>query len=104
MSSSAIARIKSLSTTKTKPKIAATIFGSQVRLRPRRVRDANASDRKRFLQHSRYRGLDLIEAQAVKVNADLAEGRDPDRWLSPRQRNALDERTQRSGVHAPKRR
>ena len=50
-----------------------------------RARDASDSDRKFHLQRSPLRYLPLTPAQAARINSDLAAGRDPRRWLSPRQ-------------------
>jgi hypothetical protein len=48
--------------------------------------DAPPSDRRHALRASSLRFLPLTPLQATKVNSDLGLGRDPARWLSPRQR------------------
>lgn len=50
-----------------------------------RARTASDSDQKRHLRRSEFRSLPLTPGQAARVNADLAAGREPERWLSPRQ-------------------
>lgn len=52
-------------------------------------RAAGPEDQKRHLRASRYAALELSEAQQCRVNAALAKGEDPLRWLSPRQHAAL---------------
>ena len=50
------------------------------------IRAAETSDYLYHLQHSSLRFAPLTELQATRVNADLAQGRDPSHWMSPRQR------------------
>ena len=40
---------------------------------------------KYYLLHSKYKNLNLSNAQATKVNSYLGQGLDPEEWLSPRQ-------------------
>lgn len=49
------------------------------------ARDAKLPHRKRHLRKSPIQYLPLTPAQATRVNADIASGNDPDRWLSPGQ-------------------
>jgi len=50
------------------------------------VRAASDDDRKYHLRRSALAPVPLSEAQAARVNADLARGHDGLRWLSPTQR------------------
>lgn len=52
-----------------------------------RAGEASDSDQKWHLRRSPLRYLPLTPAQAARINADLAVGRDPQAWLSPRQRD-----------------
>jgi hypothetical protein len=54
------------------------------------ARSAKASDQKFALRHCELRYLPLTPMQATKVNADLRSGKDPARWLSPRQRELVE--------------
>ena len=56
------------------------------------ARDAKSSDQKYWLNRSELRHLPLTPMQATKVNADLRNGADPTRWLSPRQKAMLKQR------------
>lgn len=58
---------------------------------PARARDAPPEDQKHALNASPMRYLLLTPMQATWVNAELAEGGDPARWLSPRQKSMLAE-------------
>ena len=53
------------------------------------AREAKASDQKYTLNRTELRHLPLTPMQATKVNADLRNGEDPRRWLSPRQKEML---------------
>lgn len=64
-------------------------YGRAVRASSDVPRPAKASDQKRHLRASKYRDLPLTRLQQARVNAALAQGIDPARWLSPRQRAAL---------------
>ncbi|HYM82110.1 MAG TPA: VPGUxxT family thioredoxin-like (seleno)protein, type 2 [Candidatus Limnocylindria bacterium] len=52
-------------------------------------RSASGSDQKHSLERSPLRLLPLTPMQATRVNAALALGTDPQRWLSPRQRGLV---------------
>ena len=65
-------------------------IGSRARRDDTPLRVASDSDQKWHLHRSALAALVLTPAQATHVNAELAAGRDPGRWLSPRQRQALD--------------
>jgi hypothetical protein len=51
-----------------------------------RAREASDADQKWHLRRSALRHVPITPAQAARVNAELAAGRDPLVWLSPRQR------------------
>ncbi len=69
---------------------AAAVLGADaVRRAPGAMRSARASDQQRHLRASPLAALDLTPLQRTRVNAALASGDDPARWLSPRQRAAL---------------
>lgn len=61
-------------------------FGQAVRTSASPPRPAKASDQKRHWKRSALRDLPLTRLQQARVNAALAMGSDPHRWLSPRQR------------------
>jgi len=65
---------------------AAEVFGDRVVRVRAYASPAQESDQKRALLGTPYRALALTPAQAVRVNAAVAAGRSPARWLSPRQR------------------
>jgi len=65
---------------------AAEVFGDAVRETDAPIRRADEADQKRHLRASELAGLDLTPMQRTRVNAALANGTDPLRWLSPRQR------------------
>lgn len=54
---------------------------------PATPRDAEAGDGKYHLRQSPLRYLPLTPLQAARVNSDLAAGKAPARWLSPRQQH-----------------
>ncbi len=51
-----------------------------------KLSDAKESDRRRAMRGRVWNLLPLTPAQATKVNAMLSQGKDPSKWLSPRQR------------------
>jgi hypothetical protein len=59
------------------------------------MRKAEATEYLYHLQHSFLRFVPLTELQATRVNADLAQAKDPAHWMSPRQR-ALAQRIDRT--------
>ncbi len=63
-------------------------------------RVAAASDQKWHLRRSHWRYVPLTPLQAARVNADVATGREPARWLSPRQRE-LERRVAKTDRDAP---
>ena len=65
-------------------------IGSRSRHDDATFRAAGDTDQKWHLRRSAFATLTLTGAQAARINADLAAGRDPRSWLSPRQRQALD--------------
>ncbi len=68
---------------------ATKLAGHKVVLVESPARNAKASDQKYALNRSELRHLPLTPMQATKVNADLRNGEDPRRWLSPRQKQML---------------
>ncbi len=71
---------------------ASEVWGTRARLAPGPVQTARDSDQKRYLRGARLEGLralDLTPLQRTRVNAALGLGRDPLRWLSPRQRERV---------------
>jgi hypothetical protein len=65
---------------------AAAVFGDRVQRSRTAFRLASDGDQKRHLRASPLAKLDLTPIQQARVNAALADGTDPLRWLSPRQR------------------
>ncbi len=65
-------------------------FGTRVTHTAAIARDAKASDDKRYLRRSSLRHLDLSAEQRTKINAALAQGRDPLAFLSDAQRTQLE--------------
>ncbi len=61
-------------------------LGAQASRSDAPVRAASDADQKWYLRQSPFASLPLTPAQAARMNADVAAGRDPSRWLSPRQR------------------
>ena len=61
-------------------------WGDRARSSAKRPRAARDSDQKRYLRATPLAKLDLTPLQQTRVNAALANGQDPLRWLSPRQR------------------
>jgi len=61
-------------------------LGAQASRSEAPVRAASDADQKWYLRQSPFASLPLTPAQAARMNADVAAGRDPSRWLSPRQR------------------
>jgi hypothetical protein len=47
--------------------------------------EAKASDHKFYLRKTPWRFVPMSALQASRANSDLARGRDPSRWMSPRQ-------------------
>lgn len=72
-------------TDKDERRLAEPIFAGRVSIAKERARSAPQGDQKRHLSRSPYGKLDLTPTQSVRVNAALAAGEDPRRWLSPRQ-------------------
>lgn len=68
---------------------AARRHGHTVQAKSDGFRVAPASDDKRHLKASPYAGLSLTGAQATRINAALAAGEDPRRFLAPHQFNFL---------------
>ncbi len=64
------------------------IVGDRAITGDRASQPAGADDQKRHLRFSPLRALELTPLQAARVNAALAAGTPPERWLSPRQRAA----------------
>ena len=69
--------------------IARSIFGDDVLAARGQPRKAPESDQKRHLRASKLRHLTLTPLQATRINAALADRKDPRPWLSPRQRALL---------------
>lgn len=65
------------------------VFGGKAQVSASRPRAASREDQKRDLRHSALADLALSDLQALRVNAALWGGRDPLRWLTPRQRARL---------------
>ena len=70
-------------------KIAKDRIGNQAKKINESARDAKDSDQKFALKRTPLQYLPLTPAQATKVNADLRLRKNPERWLSPRQRKLL---------------
>ncbi len=68
---------------------ARAVFGAAVELRENGLRPASERDQKYYLRRSPLRQLELTPRQALRVNAALAAGLDPEAQLSPRQRERL---------------
>lgn len=68
---------------------ARSIYPDAARLAPQAPRAARAADQKRYLSATPLASLELTPLQQARVNAALANGTDPLRWLSPSQRSAL---------------
>lgn len=70
--------------------VAAAILGdSKASLAKSPAKDAKASDQLYYLKKSPLSKLALSPLQKTRINADLRVGADAKRWLSPRQRAAL---------------
>ena len=63
--------------------VANEVFGDRVTTGTQHRPSPN--DDRYQLAHSRYARVPLTPLQAQRVNADIGQGRDPKRWLSPRQ-------------------
>ena len=64
---------------------AAASVGDRAKRLEQPMRKADAADYLYHLQHSRLRFAPLTELQATRMNADLAQAKDPSHWMSPRQ-------------------
>jgi hypothetical protein len=67
-------------------KVAQELFGEAVTTTSSAASPAKTSDQKYYLRHSPLRALDLTPLQAARINSALERGEDPQRWLSPSQR------------------
>jgi hypothetical protein len=67
--------------------VARAVVGDRAKPLARPMRKADESDLLYHLQRSSLRFAPLTELQATRVNADLAQAKDPAHWLSPRQRS-----------------
>jgi hypothetical protein len=65
---------------------AAAIVGDRAKRLAQPMRKADASEYLYHLQHSHLCFAPLTELQATRVNSDLARGKEPAHWMSPRQR------------------
>ncbi len=65
------------------------VFGAAALEAPGEPRRARESDQDRHLRRSALASLELTPLQRTRVNSALGLGRDPLRWLSPRQRARL---------------
>lgn len=69
-------------------RIARTIVAAdKVQPFPGQVRPGKNSDQLYYLSRSPYRWLPLTALQARRINSDLFFRKDPQRWLSPRQKH-----------------
>jgi len=76
--------------TKSQLEVAEELLGtSNATLAKTAAKDAKASDQLYYLKKSPLAKLNLSPLQKTRVNADLRVGADAKRWLSPRQKAAL---------------